>query len=71
MAEGHGVELGIGVEDGRGVLVEVLVNVGDLDGVGVKLGTAVGGSPSTVNRPLRFHVKPAKICTSYSPETHS
>ena len=64
VAEGHGVELGMGVEDGLGVLVAVLVNVGDFDAVGVKLGTAVGGSPSTVKLPLRFQVKPAKICTS-------
>ena len=71
VAEGQGVDEGTGVGDGNAVFVAVLVRVGDLDAVGVALGTAVGGSPSTVKLPLRFHVKPVKICTSYSPGSHS
>ena len=65
------VQVGIGVAEGQGVRVGVFVLVGVMVGVGVKLGTAVGGSPWTVKRPLRFHVIPAKIWTSYSPDSHS
>ena len=49
VADGQGVKVGIGVTDGLGVFVGVVVKVGDLEGVWVRLGTAVGGSPSIVN----------------------
>lgn len=68
---GNGVRLGAVVGDGQGVRVAVLVIVGVLDGVNVGLGTAVGGSPSTVNTPLRFQFRPVNICTWYSPGIHS
>lgn len=61
VGDGNGVRVIVGVAEGIGVLVGVLVVVGVLDGVKVRLGIGVGGSPSTVNFPLRFQFKPAKI----------
>ena len=46
------------------------VGGGGLVGVSVRLGTAVGGCPSTVKRPDVFQNKPTKIWTSYSPSCH-
>jgi hypothetical protein len=61
---GVAVWLGMRVSDGLGV--GVLVRVGE----GVRLGTAVGGEPSTVKRPEVFQLLPTKTCTSYSPASH-
>lgn len=63
--------MGRGVRDGVGVAVSVGVGMGVLVSVGVMVGSAVGGSPSTVNRPETFQVRPVKICTSYSPTAHA
>ena len=62
--EGTRVSGGRMVRVGASVLVVVRV------GVGVRLGTAVGGCPSTVKRPDVFQNNPTKIWTSYSPCCH-
>ena len=46
------------VSDGRNVRVGALVLVVVWVGVGVMLGMAVGGCPSTVNRPEVFQDEP-------------
>jgi len=85
VADGTGVNEGVGrgVRVGRGsglavavgVIVRVLVIV--LDGVaeavalGRGLEVAVGGSPSRTNRPDVCQSVPTKICTSYTPGSHS
>jgi hypothetical protein len=49
------------VSDGRKIWVGALVLVVVRVGVGVMLGTAVGGCPSTVNRPDVFQDRPTNI----------
>jgi hypothetical protein len=80
---GPGVKLGVGVIVGVRVRVGVNVRVGVRVGVGVRvrvdpsvavgegLGVRVGGSPSTRKIPTTFHSSPTKICTWYSPGSHS
>jgi hypothetical protein len=53
--------MGVCVLVGRGVRVTVGVLVGRRVRVGVSEGTAVGASPSTVNTPEIFQIRPVKI----------
>ena len=61
VGRGGGVWDGIRVSDGLKVWVGALVLVVVRVGVGVMLGTAVGGCPSTVNRPDVFQDRPTNI----------
>jgi len=74
---GGAVRDGARVQVGRGVFVIVALGLGMLVAVsaivadGARVAVDVGGSPSTTKRPTDFHSMPTKICTSYSPGSHS
>ena len=68
---GNGVRVRVSVADGHGVRVGVFEGVRVSVRVGVRLGSAVGGVPWTMNVPDLFHVSPENNWTWYSPSSHS
>lgn len=74
VAVGQGVHVDVGV---NGVAVGQGVRLGEAEGIGVSVmvavavGMGVGGSPSIVKNPTWRHSRPTKICTWYSPGSHS